>query len=304
MSRYKQIDKLSVLNKPDIKYSVLQLCVQEVIKKKQLTFEIFSRMVFDALTTLGLTTNCFKSRRNSITNSIFTKKPLSYDGFEFIMNNILNEPIPDDDEIAFIKKLGKGGKDLRKEKFGRLTPIECLGVIRDKVHNNVWRCLCECGNEIEVQSNNLQSGHTTSCGCHALACRTIHGMCGTTTYCSWDGMIQRCTNPKNMNYVRYGGRGIKVCDRWLNSFEDFYADMGDRPDGLTIDRINNDGDYEPGNCRWATPSEQNYNRRNTLTFDDGIPVGLWAAEQGLTYKNVIYHHANGRGRGEILNRCS
>jgi len=300
MSRYRMKDPLDVLIKDNVAYTSLQLCVQKVLKKMKLSFSQFSKMLFDALPDKLISETKKKQLRNSITNSIFTKRHLSLDKFKFIMNEVLNVEIPEKLEFDQLEKIGRGGKDLRKENFGLLTPVECLGAIRDKVGNNIWRCQCKCGNEIEVPSNNLQSGHTTSCGCHALACRTKHGMCGTPTYTSWDSMIQRCSNPKNINYVRYGGRGIKVCDRWRDSFDNFYEDMGTRPEGLTIDRISNDGDYEPDNCRWATRHEQDYNRSDTLRFDDGTPVGVWAAEYGLTYKNVIYHHANGRSKDEIL----
>jgi hypothetical protein len=92
--------------------------------------------------------------------------------------------------------------------------------------------------------------------------RQIHGMEGTPTYRSWDAMKQRCTNLNNPHYADYGGRGISVCDRWLNSFKAFLEDMGEKPDGLTLDRIDNDGDYTPANCRWATYSEQNLNKRS------------------------------------------
>ena len=125
-----------------------------------------------------------------------------------------------------------------------------------------WLCLCDCGVEIYVTSGNLREGKTKSCGClqphHGHAPRN-----GKTspTYVSWYCMIQRCTNKNLVQFDDYGGRGIAVCARWKD-FRNFLADMGDRPAGKSLDRFpNNDGNYEPNNCRWATSSEQNKNRR-------------------------------------------
>lgn len=168
---------------------------------------------------------------------------------------------------AAIKMTGK--------KCGRLTVLEFSH--RSTRGEYVWRCLCECGNETRVPGYTLREGHTQSCGCYhsertaeARRHEKTHGLSNSTTYRSWVAMVQRVTNPNAHNYSYYGGRGISVCDRWLNGdglrtgVECFVADMGERPDGTSLDRINNDGNYETENCRWATRSEQVRNRRPNL----------------------------------------
>lgn len=162
--------------------------------------------------------------------------------------------------------------DLMCEKFGRLRVV---GDHPNQRGNAQWLCHCDCGTEIVVRACNLKSGHTQSCGClhsehsreQSLKNRT-HGHGGrdkkrSITYNSWYNMKARCSNPKATGYENYGGRGITVCKRWLE-FENFLADMGERPDGLTLDRKNNEGNYEPSNCRWATRIEQNNNTRRQL----------------------------------------
>lgn len=149
-------------------------------------------------------------------------------------------------------------KNLLGMRFGKWTVIARSSV---KSHDcAMWDCRCECGTTRVVQSHSLLRGKSQSCGCGHAA---THGMCKTGTYHSWVNMLQRCCNPKHHAYKNYGGRGITVCEAF-RTFEGFYAALGDRPHGKSLDRIDNSGNYEPGNVRWATRSEQAQNKRPTL----------------------------------------
>ena len=151
--------------------------------------------------------------------------------------------------------------DLTSKRFGRLVVIEKTD--RKSSGSIVWKCKCDCGNEAFVSSGHLRIGHTQSCGCLQKERVTTHGKKNTSEYRSWYGMKSRCYNPNNKRYKNYGGRGIEVCDRWKDSFENFYNDMGSKPSSKhSIDRIDNDRNYEPGNCKWSTATEQNRNQRN------------------------------------------
>lgn len=161
------------------------------------------------------------------------------------------------------------GQDIVGMKFGRLTVEGRLP--SDSNGNSKWLCRCDCGGTSEPLGQSLRSGATTSCGCIArekASGRATHGASGTSEYKAWHAMIERCTNPSNHKWKRYGARGIKVCARWL-SYENFVADMGPRVQGLSIDRKDNNGDYEPGNCRWATPIQQGNNRENNKRIQVG-----------------------------------
>lgn len=144
------------------------------------------------------------------------------------------------------------------EQFGRLVIIENIGTIKGKTHFN---CQCKCGNIKPIAGTYLRSGRIKSCGCLGIENRIKHNMARTQEYQAWQNMIQRCTNSNNPGYKNYGGRGITVCAEWLSSFINFFKDMGKRPIGLTIERINNDLGYFKDNCCWATVADQNRNHR-------------------------------------------
>jgi len=160
--------------------------------------------------------------------------------------------------------------DLEGHTFGRLTVVSRIGT-DDKTRAAVWRCACSCGGEVNVRSDVLRAGKSQSCGCLAkglLSARAKkHGMSRTPTWNSWHSMVRRCTDESYPAYQTYGKVGVEVCDRWVGSFENFLDDMGERPDGMTIDRRDNAKGYFPENCRWATAEQQSRNRGDyNVTF--------------------------------------
>ena len=177
--------------------------------------------------------------------------------------------------------------DLTGRRFGRLT------VVRRDENKGVkvrWLCRCDCGGRSSAFANDLRSGRHGSCGCLQKERVTKHGHSPfdisrrTPTYRTWLSMVQRCTNPRATHYDRYGGRGVRVCDRWRGSFAAFLEDMGERPSPRhTVERTDNDGDYTPRNCRWATRKEQAQNRANSRRLTHGgvtRTVTEWAARLG------------------------
>lgn len=183
-------------------------------------------------------------------------------------------------------------KDLTGMICGRLTVVRQSGA--DAKKRARWECLCSCGNTVTVQSTCLVSGFTRSCGClkreNSRAQLTTHGKSkGNPTYSTWMRMRQRCKNPKSTQYKWYGGRGITICERW-ELFENFLLDMGDRPKGKTIDRIDHNGNYEPENCKWSTHAEQgnNTSRNHYLTYGGKTQtIADWSRETGIKSATLV-----------------
>lgn len=184
--------------------------------------------------------------------------------------------------------------DLAGQRYGRLLVMKRVMVRGAK--NVMWKCRCDCGGSVVAAASNIKTGTTQSCGCLARevaanllrgnTTQRTHHKSQTPEYGSWGGMKQRCTNPNSVKYPTYGGRGIKVCDSWMNSFNNFFTDMGRKPSRRhTLHRIDNDGNYEPSNCEWATPKVQGRNTTRTVFVEiDGIRLCLSGWYEKLNIK--------------------
>ena len=177
--------------------------------------------------------------------------------------------------------------DMTGRVIGRLLVIEECG--RDARGKALWRCRCECGNEVIVLGDNLRRERTTSCGCYQRECavesHTTHGMSKTRIYSVWSDMLKRAGVIKGASEEvkhNYQDRGITVCDEWLvfENFRDWALSHGYK-EGLQIDRVNNDAGYCPENCRWVTPKENTNNRRNTIRLEDGTPLAMFCSKVGI-----------------------
>lgn len=176
-------------------------------------------------------------------------------------------------------------KDMVGKRFERLTVISRHG--NTNTGQASWLCECDCGKNVVVNGSNLRRGNSRSCGClkaeKTSQAKSTHRMSQTKLYRVWAAMISRCYNRNSSGFEHYGGRGIGVCDRWFE-FENFYRDMGNPLPKQTLERIDNDADYSPDNCRWATMREQARNRRSThyLTIDNlSLSIAEWASRTGI-----------------------
>lgn len=219
-----------------------------------------------------------------------------------------------------------GKLNLKGKQFGRLTVISAGDRINGR---STWLCVCACGNTKLIKTHELRSGDTRSCGClvHENKSLMTHGDSRSPEYKSWTAMKDRCYGVNHSSYKNYHDRGITVCDRWLHSYENFLADMGRKPSkNMSLDRIDNNGNYTPENCRWATIKQQNNNSRNNRFIDykgetktlkqwseiynlsakvvkDRLDVLGWSFEKAiLTPKRIVKIKSNGRTENSLQNR--
>jgi hypothetical protein len=210
-------------------------------------------------------------------------------------------------EFTIPEKFHKSLKNRIGQVYHSLTVIALRGRRNGRVY---WTVRCKCGIEFPVFGGALSTGRTKSCGClFNLSHRGIRPVSPRKPrdplYGVWGSIVSRCTLKTNKVYHRYGGRGITICDRWRNSFKDFCHDMGPRPEGSSIDRINNDGNYEPSNCRWASIVQQNSNtRKNVLVEFNGrtLTLSQWSRETGISKEALSYRFHKGWSAREMLTK--
>jgi hypothetical protein len=194
--------------------------------------------------------------------------------------------------------------DITGMRYGRLTVLHREG--SSNAGQAMWRCQCDCGGTVRSTGQSLREGGTRSCVCfqkdRVKECLSTHNMVNSRVYSTWKGILTRCYNKNVKAYSLYGGRGIQVCDKW-KSFLAFFADVGEPPTGTSLDRINTDGNYEPGNVRWATPREQcNNKRNNTIIEYNGKKqtVANWARETGIEKSVLLYRIKTGWPIEQVL----
>lgn len=170
------------------------------------------------------------------------------------------------------------------KKFGKLTAVKFARMGSGSSRGQVWEFRCECGSTTTRPISAVILGNTRSCGCLWDEVFTKHGCCGTKIYRAWNHMLDRCSNPKNLSYKNYGGRGIKVCKKW-KLFKNFLNDMGLPPEGMELERMDNNGDYKPSNCKWDTEKNQSLNKRNSRMIEfngETLNLCVWAKRIGIT----------------------
>ena len=177
------------------------------------------------------------------------------------------------------------------QKFNHLTAVK--PVYAGKYYTRYWVFKCDCGKEVESLLPNVKKGNTKSCGCLrkkvSSELHKTHGMTYSKEYYAWVHAKMRCYNKKDKEYKRYGARKIEMCEKWKNSFEKFYKDIGEAPEGTSLDRINNNGNYEPENCHWATPKQQANNRRTSHFVEyrgEKLTLAQWSRRTGIHQENI------------------